>query len=207
MPSITRRREPHPGRRASADAEILAATRRLLADGANFTELGVQRIAAAAGISRSTFYVHFRDKSDLLMRLAGPMLDTLFSVASAWEPADGPEGLEDTFSRVLDIYREHGGVLRAINEVSAYDEAVRDFWGQRLNPFTSGTIAVLRTEQEAGRTAASIDLAAASRVIVSGGERAIFDHITTAEPGQDSTFAHELALAWWHGIYRRPEAS
>ncbi|HSZ40476.1 MAG TPA: helix-turn-helix domain-containing protein [Trebonia sp.] len=204
MPSITRRRAPRPGRRAAADAEILDATQRLLAEGANFTELGVLQISAAAGVSRSTFYAHFQDKTDLLLRLAAPMVDTAFGVASAWEPADGAGGLADAFLRVVRIYREHSAVLRAIAEVATYDEAVRDFWSQGLIPFTDRTIAVLGEEQEAGRTPASVDLIAASRVIVIGGERAIFDHIAAADPAEDASFARELALTWWYGVYRRP---
>lgn len=204
MPSITRRRAPNPRPRASAEAEILATTQRLLSDGANFTELGVQQISAAAGVSRSTFYTHFRDKTDLLMRLATTMLTTSFSVASAWEPADGAERLADTFLEVLGIYREHAAVLRAIAEVAAYDETVRDFWRQKLSPFSERTIAVLREETQAGRTPASVDLASATRVIVVGGERAILDHVSAADPAEDITFARELALTWWYGVYRRP---
>jgi AcrR family transcriptional regulator len=204
MPSITRRRTARPGRRAPADAEILAATQRLLADGANFTELGVLHISAAAGVSRSTFYAHFQDKTDLLLRLAAPMVATSFGVASAWEPTSGVDALAETFLDVVGIYREHGAVLRAITEVAAYDKAVRDFWNQKLVPFTERTIAVLRAEQAAGRTPDGVDLAAASRIIVAGGDRAIFDHIAAADPGADAAFARELALVWWHGVYRRP---
>lgn len=202
MSSITRQR-PDPGRRAPSDAEILAATQRLLSDGASFTELGVQQVSAAAGVSRTTFYAHFRDKADLLMQLAATTVATAFSITSAWEPADGAEGLADTFLQVLGIWREHAAVIRAVAEVAAYDEAVRDFWRQKLSPFSDRTIAVLREEQQAGRTPASVDLASATRVIVIGGERAIFDHVTAADPGDDATFARELALIWWHGVYRR----
>jgi hypothetical protein len=37
-----------------------------------------------------------------------------------------------------------------------------------------------------------------------GGERAIFDHVTDAGSDDDASFARELALTWWYGIYRRP---
>jgi AcrR family transcriptional regulator len=204
MPSITRRRPPNPRPRRSAEDEILAATQRLLSDGATFTELGVQQISAAAGVSRSTFYTHFRDKIDLLMRLVTPMLTTSFGVASAWRPTDGVERLAETFLQVVRIYREHAPVLRAIVEVSAYDEVVRDFWNQGLSRFTDQTVAVLREEQATGRTPASVDLASASRVIVIGGERAIFDHVTVADPADDAAFVRELALTWWYGVYQRP---
>jgi AcrR family transcriptional regulator len=204
LPSITRRRAPDPGRPASAEAEVLAATRRLLAGGASFTELGVQQISAEAGVARSTFYAHFRDKTDLLMRVATTMTATSFDIASAWEPADGVEGMADAFLRVVGVYREHAAVLRAVAEVSSYDETVRSLWNERLTQFIDRTIAVLRAERDAGRTPADVDLVSAARVIVIGGERAIFDHITAADSSQDAAFARELALTWWYGVYRRP---
>jgi len=205
VPSITRRRTPdHHGRPATAEAEIFAATQRLLAGGASFTEIGVQQISAGAGVARSTFYSHFRDKTDLLIRLAAAMVTTSFGIASAWKPADGPEGLADAFLRVVGVYRENAGVLGAIAEVSSYDPAVRAFWQERLGTFRERTIEVLRDEQDAGRAPASVDLASASQIIVIGGERAIFDHISAADSSKDAAFARELALTWWYGVYRRP---
>jgi AcrR family transcriptional regulator len=198
------RRASNAGRNASAEAEILAATRRLLINGANFTELGVQQISAEAGVARSTFYSHFRDKVDLLMRLGTTMVATSFDIASAWEPSDGPERLADAFLQVVAVYREHAAVLRAIAEVATYDATVRDFWNAGLSQFTDRTTAVLRAEQDTGRTPADIDIDSVSRVIVMGGERAIFDHITVRDPRDDAAFARELALTWWYGVYRRP---
>ena len=204
MPSITRRQSRNPRPRTSAEAAVLAATQRLLADGANFTEIGVQQISTAACVSRSTFYSHFRDKTDLLMRLAAPMLATAFTITEGWQPADGVERLADTFLRVVGVYREHAALLRAIVEVAAYDETVRSFWGQGLAQFTDRTLRLLREDQQAGRAPADVDLVSAVRVIVIGGERAIFDHTVAADPAEDAAFARELARIWWYGVYRRP---
>ncbi|MFK3983850.1 TetR/AcrR family transcriptional regulator [Micromonospora sp. NPDC050397] len=204
MPSITRRRSPNSGQPASSEVEILAATRRLLINGANFTEIGVQQISTEAGVARSTFYSHFRDKIDLLMRLAATMFDTSFHITSAWQPEDGVERLTDAFLQVLRAYRAQAPVLRAILEVASYDTNVRDFWNQGLTPFTDRTIAGLRDEQQAGRTPGDLDPVTATRVIVVGGERAILDQITVGDPADDPSFAREIALIWWYGAYRRP---
>lgn len=205
MPSITRRRASDSGRRPSAaEADVLAATQRLLINGANFTELGVQQISAEAGVARSTFYAHFRDKTDLIMRLATTMLSTSFGIGSGWEPAGGAEGFANAFLQIVAVYREHYAVLRALWEVATYDATAREFWNEQLAPFRDRTIALLRREQEAGRAPADLDIVSASRVIVMGGDQAIFDHVTAGKPSDDAAFARELALIWWYGAFRRP---
>ncbi|WP_432869630.1 TetR/AcrR family transcriptional regulator [Microbispora rosea] len=204
MPSITRRRTANVGRPTSAEAEILAATQRLLINGANFTELGVQQICTEAGVARSTFYSHFRDKIDLLVRLAAEFTASSFDFASAWAPSDGVERLADAFLQVVKVYREHAAVRRALAEVATYDATVRDFWSAELEQFTDWTIAMLRAEQEAGRTPADLDPVSATRVVVMGGERALVAHVIAGDPGSDAAFARELALTWWYGVYRRP---
>jgi AcrR family transcriptional regulator len=202
MPSITRR-SSGSARRAAADAEIVAVTRRLLSAGMTFTELGIQHIAAEAGVARSTFYAHFKDKTALLMRLASTFVDTSFGIASAWEPAEGPDGMAAAFLEVVGVYREHRVVLQAIAEVAAYDVTVREYWSEVLARFTERTIEVLEREQREGRTPAGVNVTSATRVIVMGGERALFDHVVAGDPSEDEAFAREMALIWWHGAYRR----
>jgi hypothetical protein len=55
MPSITRRSAPQADRRSEIETRVLDATHRLPAEGASFTELGVQRIADEAHVGGSTF--------------------------------------------------------------------------------------------------------------------------------------------------------
>ncbi|MBE1490100.1 TetR/AcrR family transcriptional regulator [Plantactinospora soyae] len=205
MPSVTRRRAPNPDHRASVEAQVLAATERLLVEGASFTDLGVQRIAAEAGVARSTFYTHFKDKSELLIRLAGTMRTAGFDIASAWEPVTGPGALTEAFGQVVGIYRQYAAVLAAVNEVAAYDAAVREFWRNGLNRFIENTARVLTAEQRSGRAPADVNVVHASRVIVIGGDVAIADHVATFpdDTSGDAAFARELAAIWWHGVYRR----
>ncbi|MGI5254579.1 TetR/AcrR family transcriptional regulator [Actinacidiphila glaucinigra] len=204
MPSITRRRGAKVGRPTSAEADVLASTQRLLAGGATFTELGVQQICTEAGVARSTFYSHFRDKTDLLLRLANQLMASSFDVTSAWQPAAGVDGLEEAFLHVIQVYRRHAAVRRALAEVATYDSAVRDHFTAELNQFTDWTVKILRAEQEAGRTPAGLDPVSATRIIVTGGERALTDQVTSADAASDPAFARELAHTWWHGVYRRP---
>ncbi|MBQ0902728.1 TetR/AcrR family transcriptional regulator [Micromonospora sp. U21] len=209
MPSITRRRPRNPDGRAAVEARVLAATERLLQEGVRFTDLGVQRIAAEAGVARSTFYIHFRDKSELLMRLAGSMRETSFDRVREWDPAgpgDPLEALTEVFTDVIRIYRTYAPVLAAITEVAAYDAAVREYWAAGFEQFMARTEEALRAEQRAGRTPANLDPPAATRLIVLGGDRFLAHHValTPADPEADAAAARELAATWWYGAYRRP---
>lgn len=206
MPSITRRRSGGADRRLTVEARILATAERLLSEGETFTELGVQRLAREAGVARSTFYTHFADKSQLLMRLAGSFSAESFEVAAAWEPGgpDAFEGLVETFRQIIAVYRRHAAVLAAITEVSAYDPMIRRFWHARVDQFAARTEELLIAEQRASRAPADLDPVIASRLIVVGGERFVADHVTSDDGSGDEKAARELAATWWYGVYRRP---
>ncbi|TDC38484.1 TetR family transcriptional regulator [Micromonospora sp. 15K316] len=213
MPSITRRPSGGADRRLPVEARILATTEHLLAEGESFTELGVQRIAREAGVARSTFYMHFADKTQLLLRLAESFTAASFGIAGEWQPAEtgrpagGAAGLETLvagFREIIAVYRRHSGVLAAINEVSGYEPAVRRFWRERLEQFLARTVQVLEEEQRAARAPRDVDIPAASRLIVIGGERFLADHVATDDGSGDEAAARELANTWWYGVYRRP---
>ena len=53
-------------RRDEIEARLLAAADKLLGEGESYTEISVERLASEADLSRSTFYVYFEDKGDLL---------------------------------------------------------------------------------------------------------------------------------------------
>jgi AcrR family transcriptional regulator len=207
MPSTTRRQAQDADRRSVVEGQILAATEQLLRGGSSFTDLGVQRIAAAAGVGRSTFYFSFRDKTDLLIRLAGTLKQQVFGLAKDWHP-EGPggglEGLTAVFANIIAFYRQHADLLAAINEVAAYDSKVAEVWGSELNRFTDRTAELIREEQTAGRTPRDIDPVTAAEVTTWDGDRVIARHVAHNDPSRDEAVARELALIRWYGVYRRP---
>lgn len=91
MASTTRRPSTAADRRAALEKRILSEIEELLRGGVTYTELSVEQIAHAAGISRSTFYLYFRDKVDVLLRLSGSLKTESFAIAEAWRPCD-PDG-------------------------------------------------------------------------------------------------------------------
>ena len=93
-----------PKRRADPEAAVLAAVERLLAGGKSFTELTVQRIEEEADIARSTFYLSFQAKTDVLSRLINSVKTEIFAVGEGSRldgAEDGRDGLAAIFVQHL----------------------------------------------------------------------------------------------------------
>ncbi|MDX8152379.1 TetR/AcrR family transcriptional regulator [Patulibacter brassicae] len=108
---------------------IRDALERLLADGTAYTELGVDRIVAEAGIPRSTFYVYFSDRSEMLRAIFHESWASLGAATRPWWELEGPVARADVH-RVLDglvrSYRPHTPLMSAVHDAAAYDPAVRE---------------------------------------------------------------------------------
>jgi AcrR family transcriptional regulator len=209
MPSTTRRHSPTEDRRPIVEAEILTATEQLLRDGHKFTDIGVRQIVEQAGVARSSFYVSFRDKTDLLIRLAGTLKQQIFDFAKDWTPVGengGRETLTGVYLSMIQFYRQHAELLAAINEVANYDHDVEQFWNSQLNRLTELTASLIAEEQAAGRTDSAINPTVLAQVLTWDGDRVIARHVATNDSANDAQVARELAMVRWHGAYRRPQS-
>src|SRR3954452_10882095 len=102
------------GKRQAIEAAVLRATEELLAEGASYADLNIEKIATRAGISRTAFYFYFRDKRELLMRLTEDITDILFVQAERWFAGEGdPEvELREALGNIAALYSDHGVLLR-----------------------------------------------------------------------------------------------
>lgn len=106
---------------------FMDATTALLSDNIAFADLGVGQIAQAAGFSRPTFYAHFRDKRELLLRLGTELEADLHEVANPWLDEDGGD-LRSTLEGVLAAFQEHKATVGALVEAATYDPEISVFW-------------------------------------------------------------------------------
>jgi AcrR family transcriptional regulator len=204
MASITRPRAQLSKRRAETETAVLGAVERLLAQGERFTELSVQRIAEEAGVARSTFYLCFQDKSDVLLRLTGTIKDELYAMGEKWRPMeDGPEALGEIYLRQIRHYRDRAPLMAAITEVTGYDEAFRDAGVQSIKRFTRRIVAKFRDEQRAGRLPDGVDPAIAGQVMAWSGEQVIARQVSIGDPADDAEVARTLAETLWFGTFGR----
>ena len=83
--SVTRKSPSgRAARRDELRGRLLDVVERLLGEGETFTEISVERMVAEAGIARSTFYVYFEDKGDLLEAWFGDITAELRTAAADW---------------------------------------------------------------------------------------------------------------------------
>ena len=202
MPSITRRPSRTRDEPGKVERRVLETVERLLEGGASYTELGIVQIAADAGVARSTFYVHYRDKSDLLIRLTEAATERLFAEAGAWVRENrGADELVSTTREVIREYREHAALHRAVAEVAGYEPSVEAFWADKVEGFAAALEARVREEQAAGDARPDIDPAMASRVVAWAVERNIARHVAVDDGGGDDALAATLARMMWATLY------
>ncbi|AWS43124.1 TetR/AcrR family transcriptional regulator [Streptosporangium sp. 'caverna'] len=207
MASTTRNRRDDSEQPTATEVQLLAAVERLLKTGHVFTEISVRQIIEEAGVSRASFYTHFRDKAQLLLRLSDSLRSRLLEMAREWNPGAGEDGADryaKFFVEVIAIHRENFAILSALRELASYDPTVRGFYTADLEGFDEAVHKTLVAEQEAGRTPSDLDAVASSRVIVWGGSQAIARHISVDDGSGDAALARELGKIWWYGAYRRP---
>jgi AcrR family transcriptional regulator len=189
-------------KRAAVQADVLRATEELLAGGASWAELGVERIAAGAGISRTAFYFYFRDKRELLMRLTEDVAEQLYVEADRWYSGEGDpeEEMREALRKIAALYDEHSPLLRVIVEVSTYDDEVAQFWRAVLGRFIEATRERIEREQAAGKAPASPAHATAFALTWMT-ERTFYQLVVQEPPFSRDEAVEALVGVWMRGVY------
>jgi TetR/AcrR family transcriptional regulator, ethionamide resistance regulator len=140
----TRRRRRSP---QEAEREILESAERFLRE-RPLRELTIDEVMAGTGLSRPAFYVYFRDRHDLVLRLIGEIASELFEMADIW--LQGGD-LRASVEGVVSVYAKHGPVLRAISDAAVDDPEVEHAYHDLVQRFIDATAEHIRSEQRSGR--------------------------------------------------------
>lgn len=199
--ALSRRSDTQTARRQAIEASVLQATEELLAEGSSFAELGVERIARRAGISRTAFYFYFRDKRELLMRLTEDVSALLYDEADVWwsGAGDGAAEMTRALHQIAALYQEHGALLSAIVEVSTYDDEVAAFWRSLVRRFVAATQERIDAEQAAGR-APAMPAGATAFALTWMTERSFYQLGREASIDRDE-LVDALAGVWLRAVY------
>jgi AcrR family transcriptional regulator len=201
--TLSRRPEAPTEKRQAVEAAVLQAMEELLAEGAAYATLSVERIAKRAGISRTAFYFYFADKRELLMRLASKLSDELYHEADAWwsGAGDGPQQLTTALGKIAALYRAHGPLVRAVVEMSTYDDVVGSFWRTLVERFVSASAQRIASEIDVGRADATLNPEATAFALVWMGERVLYEMLAQDGPVPDDELVRALARIWIATVY------
>jgi TetR/AcrR family transcriptional regulator, ethionamide resistance regulator len=196
---VAHRGGPATAKRAQVQADVLRATEELLASGSSYADLNVEKIATAAGISRTAFYFYFRDKRDLLMRLAGDVTELLYAQADIWFSGDGDheQEIREALTRIAALYHEHGVLIRAIVEVSTYEEDIATFWRGLLERFVDATARRIEEEAQLSADAARATAFALTWMV----ERTYYQQLVQDSPVPEADMIDAIARIYRGTVY------
>jgi len=108
-----------------ARARIVAAARTLLAE-RPFAELTVGALMAEAGLARTVFYRHFDDLAGLAPELLPDADDPLVDRVQRSAAAQPRDVVREMVDGLVELFSEHGRLLRAIDDAARQDPAVAE---------------------------------------------------------------------------------
>jgi AcrR family transcriptional regulator len=203
QPASTRRRPPRKGdlteERLLREAEVLLADRPL-------SSIGIDEIAHAAGISRSSFYFYFASREALLRTLGERAQEEVFASASGWLnrtdelPA---EAIARTLADNLTLWRRHGPVLRELYDARDSDEETAALWRAIAHRYVDATAAQIERERTAGLAPPAPPEARQLAAILTGMNiRAFYDASRrSAARRRDQQLVQALATVWLRSVY------
>ena len=199
--TTTRRRKHDP---KVTEREILDAAEQLLRD-RPFSEFSVEAIMSRTGLKRPAFYVHFRDRDDILARIVGDVGGELLAVSDRWLKGSDPDAdVRAALEGLVALYTEHGPLLRAIADAAGVDERLAEVYGAAVQLFVDETAQHIREEQAAGRIGALPDVEETARALTRMEERYVADALGR-EPKKDPQLVLEvLHHIWMSVLYDRP---
>jgi AcrR family transcriptional regulator len=185
-----------------AEAEIVAAAEALLHE-RPFRELTVDEVMRRTDLSRPSFYVYFRDRHHLILRVVEHLRDELRTMSQRWYTGsgDGPAQAREAMEGIVDVYSEHGPVLRALADAAADDPEVERVYGGLVQTFVDVTRKHIEAEIAAGRVAA-LDAGETARALVWMMERYLNLSLGHPETTSRQIVADTLTTIWTRVLYR-----
>ena len=206
MASVTRRAHGARAQRRQENlAKLLGALEALLAEGESFTEVSVERLTARAGVSRSTFYVHFADKGQLLSELTADVVDQLLAAGRGWWAHDPPSTREEMRARAATIvatYRPRAELMRAVMDSSGHDLAVRAVFRDLTGRYVDEIAAHIRAGQETGRVRRDVPPGPTAQMLTSMAERGLDRMLRGADDDAARDAVEAFTAIVWNTLYR-----
>ncbi len=175
----------------------MAAADRVLRD-SPYRELSVETVMAQTGLTRTAFYRHFDDITDLVLRLFADVGRELYKVGERWVRSAGsgyPTPALEGLAGIVDFFVEHGPLVRAIAEAAATDEQIERAYRASIETFIDMTTQALDHLVETGQLRVS-HTDALARALTLMNEAFLLEEFGHA-PGGDPQVALETLQTIW----------
>jgi AcrR family transcriptional regulator len=196
----------HLQRRGMLSRHFVGLVEQLVTDAGSYADLSVEAIITAGGISRSTFYVYFADKGDLLVAMAQDVIGDLVAAGTRWWelPVDATrDDLHRALRAPIDTYRKHRTILATVVETAAYDPKVREQQQLMIDQVVSALAGYIADAQRVGAVEATLDASRTAQWMVWMFERGLHQLIGAADDDETDLLHHALTDIVWRVIYRR----
>ena len=198
---------PRSRKGALTRARLLEAAR-LVFEETGFLEARISDIAERAGMSHGSFYHYFDSKEQIFREVAESLETLLTAPANETEEESDPsadpseyEKLVRANRRYLRRYRDNAKIMGVIEEVSRYDEQVKQARIQRQKHFADRAERSIRRLQAEGRADTRVDPSIAALALGSMVGRSA--ELCLVEGWDDYDFdkiAEQLTLLWANAI-------
>ncbi|BBA95287.1 putative transcriptional regulator [Actinacidiphila reveromycinica] len=198
----TVRRRDRPSKGALREERILDATRRLVTE-RSMADITIDDIAAAAGISRTSFYFYFPTKQAVLAALMEQVWER-FGQTHGWFASSGPTraDLLDQLRRVAEMWQENSKVLACAmpGGFAVGYRPLEEFVGRAKQRFVDGLAEKIRRDRAAGLAPEGVDAAVLARMVAVVRDHRISE-ITDLPEEQREGALDELATVVLRMIY------
>jgi len=202
MQSVTgerrRRRTPE-----QAEREILEATEEFLRD-RPFRDLTIDEVMDRTGLSRPSFYVYFRDRHHLALRLLEELAKQVHEDSDAWlqGSSEPPDDMRAAIAGTVTALAQHGSMMRAISDAATEDADVELAYRGVVEGFIDDTAARIERDVRAGRSG-SADSGMLAAALVWMNERYLLQNPVPDTPEDRRRVTDELTRIWMCAIYDR----
>jgi AcrR family transcriptional regulator len=205
MPSVTRKSHGNRAkRRDDVQRRLLDVVEELLANGESYAGISVERLVSEAKLSRSTFYVYFEDKGDLLRAWFAQVIEELEDAATSWWKLDGDATKKDlraALDQIVKTYRPYTTLMAAVYDTASYDATVRDEVTMMMSRNTAGLRAHIKLGQKQGWIDPTLLPAETAGWLTWMAERGQHQMVRSADDAEVARLIDAYSDIVWYALY------
>lgn len=187
-------------------AQAILDTAERLLEKRSLREIGIDELAAGAGVSRSTFYFHFESRDDVLYELSDRLIGEIYAEGLVWFRRSDEEpvaAIRRALTRMVELWRAHGPVLRASVRGRETDPRLAVLWSEIARRFMRSTAVQIESERNAGLAPPGPPTARGlARALVIMNESTCYQQTLVKKSAEwDAELVESLTAIWVRSIY------